>query len=221
VLARDFRGKTCKVDAPDTSHADSEKRPDGKELLESLGASSSEREDRDEKEVDDERPLATESVRGESEDDGSLCLRVSIESRRDAWRRTTGRKSKVRVIEVVIADVVCPNATVNRDTVKETAKKSIASHIQLAHPEKKNAAWRGVRDPARAKGDFPTPEADCTNDKTSAPSSDALPLPLSPGPCVKEPGCLHRHSSFLARTYLLGKAGEILNCETSDVSAAA
>lgn len=61
------RGRGC--EAPDTAHGDTKERPDGEELAEGHNESRAEFEDGDEKEVCDERPFATETVRDDAEDD--------------------------------------------------------------------------------------------------------------------------------------------------------
>ena len=52
-------------------------------------------------------------------------------------RAPRDRNSKVRVMAVVIWAVETLKAVFNRETVKETAKKSYPSHVHAHHPLKR------------------------------------------------------------------------------------
>ena len=62
--------------SPNPSHSDTKERSDSEELLERLTETCSEGEGGDEQEVENERPLSTVGVAGESKDDGTLDKRL-------------------------------------------------------------------------------------------------------------------------------------------------
>lgn len=112
---------------PNSSHGDSKESSNGEELLERSRVRSTQGQDGNGNQVDDHDILSTESIRDETSKDGSL---KNDNSRRTRWnrgkgdnevrnpellkseigneRRTTERKSKVKVMEVVILVVATP-----------------------------------------------------------------------------------------------------------------
>ena len=64
ILEGGRRGQT-----PDPSHADTEKTSDGEELMECLNEAGAEGEDRDDKEIGDQRPFPAKSIRDETKGD--------------------------------------------------------------------------------------------------------------------------------------------------------